>query len=446
MKRRWHFVAIGSASIALAIANPFGSAHADGPDGGPKFGSYTLTATAPGWEMYEDEPSANAHPEGGVQAPYSTSALSTGGLGYGLSSIAWPGATEANANGVAVLLFPKSLDVPGGPSVPVPDAVTALFQQAAPATSYPVRAEARTGTASPDATLDGQAMTLKAHADALLANASATTKGATGQAGFSFGNAETISSSVLNDTAGQASAESKITKIDIGGVIKIDSVVSTATASTSSSDSSSSGTTVVQGMSIGGQDAYVDYGGVHIGSQGQPANAVVSQIANNALKNGGFSFFVSQPQQEVDGPTSSYTAGSLYVLWKPPGNPSENSFVIALGGSRVSVTAQPGFDTASTPIVSTPSSFVSSPAVSPSRRSASGGITSSPATSASPSVAVTKPKAAAVKSSPIAATFDGLGGQAMLGVIGAGLLFFGFRRVADDIVDRAPTICPLDST
>jgi hypothetical protein len=34
----------------------------------------------------------------------------------------------------------------------------------------------------------------------------------------------------------------------------------------------------------------------------------------------------------------------------------------------------------------------------------------------------------------------------MLGVIGAGLLFFGFRRVADDIVDRAPTICPLDST
>jgi hypothetical protein len=433
---------MGSASIALAIANPFGAAHADG---GPKFGSYTISATAPGWEMYEDEPGANAHPEGGVQAPYSTSALSTGGLGYGLSSIAWPGATEANVNGVAVLLFPKTIDVPGGPSVPVPDAVTALFQQAAPATAYPLRAEARTGSDKPDATLDGQAETLKAHADALLANASATTKGATGQSGFSFGNAETIASSVLNDTAGQASAESKITKIDIGGVIKIDSVTSTATASTSASDSTSTGTTVVQGMSIGGQAAYVDDSGVHIGDQGQPANAVVSQIANNALKNGGFSFFVSQPQQEVNGPTSSYTAGSLYILWKPPGNPSENLFVIALGGSRVSVTAQPGFDTASVPVVSTPTSQVSAPAVSPARRSG-GGITSTAPTSGNAPAAATKPKAAVVKSNPIAATFNGLGGQAMLGVIGAGLLFFGFRRVADDIVDRAPTICPLDST
>src|SRR5205809_231794 len=139
-------------------------------------------------------------------------------------------------------------------------------------------------------------------------------------------------------SAGAASAESKITKIDIGGVIKIDSVTSTATASTDSTDSTSSGTTVVQGMTIGGQAAYVDDNGVHIGDQGQPANAVVSQIANNALKNGGFSFAVSQPQQEVDGPTSSYTAGALYVVWKPP--QSENVFVIALGGSRVSVTAK----------------------------------------------------------------------------------------------------------
>jgi len=442
VRRRWHLVAMGSASIALAIANPFGAAHADSSS---KFGSYTIAATAPGWEMYEDEPSANAHPEGGAQAPYSTSALSSGGLGYGLSSVAWPGATEANANGVALLLFPKSIDVPGGPSVPVPDAVTALFAQAAPATAYPLRAEARTGSDKPDAALDGQAATLKAHADPALANASATTKSATGQAGFSFGNAETIASSVLNDEAGAASAESKITKIDIGGVIKIDSVTSTATASTNASDSTSSGTTVVQGMTIGGQAAYVDDSGVHIGDQGQPANAVVSQIANNALKNGGVSFAVSQPQQEVDGPTSSYTAGALYIVWKPPQNPSENMFVIALGGSRVSVTARPGFDVASVPVVSTPSSFVSSPAVASTRRP-SGGITSSSPTSASPSVAATKPKAATVKSSPIASTFNGLGGQAMLGVLGAGLLFFGFRRVADDIVDRAPTICPLDST
>ena len=438
MKRRWHLVVMGSASIALAIANPFGSAHAAST---PNFGSYTVAATAPGFEMYEDEPSANAHPEGGGQAPYSTSALSSGGLGYGLSSIAWPGATEANADKVALLLFPKTVDVPSGPSVPVPDAVTALAQQAAPAANYPVRAEARTGSSKPDSTLDAQGATLKAHADPVLANATATMKSATGQAGFSFGNAETIASTVLHDTTGDASADSKITKIDIGGVIKIDSVTSTATASTTASDSKSDGSTVVQGMTIGGQDAYVDNDGVHIGKQGQPANAVASQIANQALSGGGFKFFVSQPQQEVNGATASYTAGSLLIVWLPPGNPSQNVFVISLGGARVSVTAQPGSD-ASSSVTTPPAPFVPSPVAS--ATPSHGGISSTPVTSSSPTVAAAKPKT--VNASPIAATFDGLGGQATLGILGSGLLFFGFRRVADDIVDRAPSTCPLETS
>ena len=438
MKRRWHLVVLGSASIALAIANPLGSARAAG---GPKFGSYTVSATAPGFEMYEDEPSANAHPEGGGQAPYSTSALGSGGVGYGLSSVAWPGATEANLDKVALLLFPHDVAVPNGPDVPVPDAVTGLANQTLPLTSYPVRAEARSGTNKPDSSLDGQAATLKAHADALLANASAVMKGADGQAGFTFGNAETIASSVLNDTDGAASAESKITKIDIGGVIKIDSVTSTATASTNASDSQSSGATVVQGMTIGGQDAYVDNDGVHVGKQGQPANAIVSQIANQALTNGGFKFFISQPQQEAQGPSASYTAGSLLIVWEPPGNPSENVFVISLGGSRVSVTAQPGADVASLG-VSTPTTFASSPvAATPAR----GGISSTPQTSASPAAAPARPNTN-VNANPISATFNGLAGQVMLGLLGSGLLFFGFRRVADDIVDRIPSTCPLETS
>ena len=73
-----------------------------------------------------------------------------------------------------------------------------------------------------------------------------------------------------------------------------------------------------------------------------------------------------------------------------------------------------------------------------------GGISSTPQTSPSPTAAA-KPKTT-VNGNPIAATFDGLGGQAMLGVIGSGLLFFGFRRVADDIVDRAPSTCPLETS
>jgi hypothetical protein len=196
-------------------------------------------------------------------------------------------------------------------------------------------------------------------------------------------------------------------------------------------------------MTIAGQPAYVDDQGVHIGEQGQPANAVVSQIANQALVQGGFSFFIAEPQQEQAGSSASYTAGSLIIQWKPPQNPSENVFFIALGGARVAVTATPGSafgvptPSPSVPSISTPAAIVPS---SPSRP----GISSTPATSAAPAAA--KPATSPTIGKTIAATFGGLGGQAAIGVLGAGLMFFGFRRIADDIVDRVPSSCPLETT
>ena len=108
-RRRWRHVCVGGDQcVAIGSAQTV-----------PKFGSYTLSATAPGWEMTEDEPGAQAHPEGGGTAPYSTSALTSGGNGYGLSSLAWPGATEANADKVALLLFPSTVIVapPGSPPI-----------------------------------------------------------------------------------------------------------------------------------------------------------------------------------------------------------------------------------------------------------------------------------------------------------------------------------------
>jgi hypothetical protein len=434
VKRRWALVVAGGAITSMAASSAWQAATAQSV---PKFGSYTISATAPGWEMWEDSPSANAHPEGGGQAPYSTSALGSGGLGYGLSSIAWPGATEANADKIVLLLFPS--DVQG---VPVPDGVTGLAHTAGPALSYPVRAEARTGDARPDATYEAQGATLKAHADPLLASGTATMKGATGQAGFSFGNAETIATSVLHGTTGEGTAASKITKIDIGGVIKIDSVTSTATASTDGATSTSSGATTVQGMTIAGQPAYVDEQGVHVGEQGQPANAIVNQIAKQALTDGGFSFHVAEPQHEQVGATSNYTAGSLIIVWTPPGNPSRNMFFIGLGGSRVAVTATPGFEFS----VPSPAPFVPSVPTPPvSAAPARPAISSTPVTSAAPTATKTTPSTT-VGTKPIAATFGGLGGQAVLGLLGTGLMFFGFRRVADDIVDRAPSSCPLETT
>src|SRR5437870_1427203 len=83
--RRWYLVVVGGVLTSMAISSAWQTARADTT---VNLGSYTITSTAPGFEMYEDEPTANAHPEGAGQAPYSTSALSAGGLGYALSSVA----------------------------------------------------------------------------------------------------------------------------------------------------------------------------------------------------------------------------------------------------------------------------------------------------------------------------------------------------------------------
>ena len=326
-----------------------------------------------------------------------------------------------------------------------PDAVRQLAFTAIPLANYPIRAEARTGENKPDASLDAQGATLKAHADPLLAQATATMKAAEGQAGFSFGNAETIANCVMADTTGTAAADSRVTKINIGNVILIDSVTSHAEAATDGVAAGvPTGATVVQGMTIAGQPAYVDEQGVHIGEQGQPANAVASQIANQALVQAGFSFYIAQHQQEYDGgPSASYTAGSLIIVWEPPGNPSGNVFVIGLGGARVAVTATPGSGfSVNTPAPSIPSVTTPIAAATPARP----GISSTPLTSASPAAAAKAPSTT-VGGKPIAAaTVTGIAGQVVLGLLGSGLMFFGFRRVADDIVDRVPSSCPLETT
>jgi hypothetical protein len=429
-------VFLGLAIMSFAIG---GGWHAAQAQTNPGFGSFSLTATAPGFEMTEDEPSANAHPEGGGTVPYATVVLSNGPLGYALSSVAWPGATEANAGALVGLLFPTSA---GG--VPIPDAVTGAVGDNAHLANYPVRAEARTGS-TPDASFDTfPGASLTAHADPALVQANGSVNGATQPGSASIGNATSQTTAALTDTTGTAEATSKVSNIDIGGVIKIDSVTSTATGATDAVTGTSSGSTIVQGMTIANQPAYVDDSGVHIGNQGQPANAIASQIANKALSQGGFQFFVAQPQTEQSGAAASYTAGSLFVVWTPPQNPSANVFVIALGGARVAVAAAPGFGLPALPI--TTPSLPTVPSV---------GAPASPARPATPAVPAATTPAAAVATTPRSSfapkkatfTFDGIAVPfIVLGLLGAGIMAAGTRRVADDVVDRIPSTCPLETT
>ena len=66
-RRRSAATAVAGLVLLGSVATRMLVAHADA--GPAQLGAYALTATAPGFEMTEDEPSAQAHPEGHGAAP-----------------------------------------------------------------------------------------------------------------------------------------------------------------------------------------------------------------------------------------------------------------------------------------------------------------------------------------------------------------------------------------
>ena len=119
---------VGVLALGLVLAAVFGlrvtrPARADTP-----LGSYSVIASAPGLEFTEDEPSAQAHPEGQGSAPYTTSLLTGGGLGYGLSTIAWPGSYGGNAGSLILVALPSQI----GPVPRLPGLAVALPKQTLP--------------------------------------------------------------------------------------------------------------------------------------------------------------------------------------------------------------------------------------------------------------------------------------------------------------------------
>jgi hypothetical protein len=429
-------LAVAMTAVGMGILAVGATAQTDA-----EFGTYSLVATAHGFEATEDEPSANAHPEGHGAAAQTSSLLANGGVGYGLAAMAWPGATAANGGALLGLLFPSQV---GGQ--PTPDALSGAVKEAAPAANYPIKAEARIGSA-PDASYDAApGIVMTAHADAARVAAEASFQRAASPGMATYGNTRSASESTLTGTLGRAVATSSVNDVDLGGVVKIKSVTSTATAQTDGLNATGAGGTVVQGMTIAEQPAYVDDTGLHIGEQGQPANAVASQIANQALTEAGFTFYVSQPVVEKDKGSATSNAGSFVVVWKPPNNPSENVFVITFGGARVSVTAGEGFGSGlelATDAEDLPGADLGGD-VSPSVPVDGGELAVSPL----PGTAGPAP-AAGPQTRPLrfglASTFGGFSwlwlvfGLALVALAGA-----GNRRMLGDLLDRPAADCPLE--
>ena len=416
----------GLVAAGLACATTAGflwflapTAHADAT-----FSSFGLEAGARGWRFF-DEDATNGNQEGEV--PESSATLANGPLGYGLSSVVWPGPLASNAGSLILVLQPTA-----------PPQVTAL--------NNPIRAEARTGQNPPTTTNNntpGTSMVATAKDD--MVEATASLDGSSG--GGSFGSSHTHALTTFAGDTAKATSDSLVRDVSLaGGVVKIDSVSSVAEATTDGTRSGGDAHTVVHGMTVGGMPATIDDTGLHIGRQGQPANAAANQIAQQALGKSGTSITVSQPTRETKDAATTVTAGSVVVSWNTG---SGSIFTVTLGAAEATVTAAPGTDTGLTAGAapgsadapgSRPATAGAAPASSP-VGAAGGGLTGSslPAALGAAATHTASPSLKLAGHGTLVGT-----ASIVLGVLATVLVGFGLRRLSDGVfAEPAAAVCPL---
>ena len=316
-RRRRHgafLLVLGVALVAVPFAVPPARAQAG-------FVGYLFTADSDGIDQTGGSPGSQGYPQQASETAHTTARIDTGPNGYALSSAQWPGDFIGNVGSLAQVF--------GAP----PEAGQL---------NYTVRAEASSSgqqevTASPGMTASAKGPT---------AEAVAIFDGYNGGESMSFGNMESRSSTALESGVGVARASTNITDFNFGGQIRIKSIKTSAGASTDGTTGKAEGQTLVNGVEIAGQPAYVDQDGVHAGTQGQPnpADAVAQLLIDQVLSN-----FKDGAQVEMrttnaftrsEGPLQEYRSGALVItviVGDPSGDGGVGTFV--LGGSNALVSA-----------------------------------------------------------------------------------------------------------
>ncbi|MCU1374047.1 MAG: hypothetical protein JWO68_1333, partial [Actinomycetia bacterium] len=139
-----------------------------------------------------------------------------------------------------------------------------------------------------------------------------------------------------------ALAESQLQGVEIAGLIKIDSIRTTAKGTTDGQAATTDQDVVITGVTVQGQGATIDSTGIHLGPQAAPSplDPVVSG-ANQALKAFGMEAFVTKPiEQTGAGGAGLVRSGSVVFVWEPPN--SGQRFTVVLGGASAQVEATPG--------------------------------------------------------------------------------------------------------
>jgi hypothetical protein len=414
---------VGAALLAAGLLSAAGAAWQAIPaSADSSLLSFELTATSHGAATIL--PSGDSGTMVGGFVPEAEASLATGPIGLGLASIAWPGPTAANGGTLLAVL------VPGAPPQ-------------ASSLNYPLRAESRTGETPATKTFDGPGFSLRSTSLPNLVESDAHVESATSGL-LSLGAVTTLSRTSTTDGGGLSEANSTTQDISIADVLKIQSVTSTATAKTTGDSGTGDAKTIVSGVTVGGQPATIDEQGLHLADQnGTPIGAVANQIARQALSSAGITVTVTAPTKKIEGGTVDTTAGVLVIDWKTSGG----EFSATFGGSSASAQSSPGVGDLTGDLGAGGLGAGTDLGATPVDSGSLGDLGSTPVdTGTAPSTGTGSGAQALGPTRNVAATGKPIKpGAIILGVLAAGLLAVGMRRLGDDVLaEQAGTTCPLD--
>lgn len=435
--------ALVAAGVGCLAVGAFPAVHAAADsEPGSGFGSFALSASAPGAQLTVGEPTYCYTSPAGLQGcdgnvPEATSNLANGPTGSATAAIAWPGALAADIGNLIITASNGQ----------APDQTRTL--------NDPVRAQVRTGQSPDTVTYDSvPGATMKAVAKPDVTSADAHVQSLTAAGIGTFGpQTSTTLTQLTGPKSGSSTATSSASDIDLaGGVVHIRSVQSTAAATTDGTTAKVTGKTTVTGATVAGVPVTIDERGVSVQGQGVALSTLTSTV-NTALAQAGLVLRVSEPQGKPIGSAVTYNAGSLVAVWKPPGG---YQLSVVLGGANVSVKAGKAFSFNSGPPVVFPTTGGTTAAVPVSGSVPGTGLSGTPSTgSVGPLVAgpgggsVSAPQTAP-QLAPVASASGLFGGLSpWLGafvLLGSGLMAAGFRRLPDKVLAASPSVCPLEES
>jgi hypothetical protein len=311
------FVVAGTAMAA----SPMAVAFADEADGGG-VGTFRVYGDAHGIGVMLEQPASPTTPVPAAGlVPDAYAELSSGPAGLALSSVAWPGPLVGSAGTLAAVVAGVPPDI-------------------ANIGNDPIKAQAQASGGGRDEQTLGPMYALVdgAKSQARTAITDFSSPGAVSAAKV-FSQTRTFQDDAGNVTS---IAESQINGLEIGGVLRIETVKMVAQGTTFGDRTEMTQKTTVSGVTVEDQACTIDETGMHCGGNDSdnPMNPI-AEGANQILTNMGMTAYVTKPAvHKSTGGDGDIRTGTLVVFWQMD---EATNTVFTIGGANITLRAQPGF-------------------------------------------------------------------------------------------------------